>query len=41
MKKNMGRYLGKGKKATKGYYPGRQDIRLSIGIGEVDFYSKK
>jgi predicted DNA-binding protein YlxM (UPF0122 family) len=35
-----GRYVGKGKMATKGYYPGRQDIRLSIGIGQVDFYSK-
>ena len=26
---------------TKGYYPGNQDIRLSIGIGKVDFYNEK
>ena len=29
----------KGKTATKGYLPGKQDIRLSIGIGQVDFYN--
>jgi hypothetical protein len=25
---------------TKGYFAGKQDIRLSIGIGQVDFYNK-
>ncbi|HWJ89824.1 MAG TPA: sigma factor-like helix-turn-helix DNA-binding protein [Flavisolibacter sp.] len=27
--------------ATKGYFQGSQDIRLSIGIGKVDFYNQK
>jgi len=34
------RYLGKGKMASKGYFPGKQDIRLAIGIGKVDFMTK-
>src|SRR5215203_4498081 len=33
-------YAHKGKAGTKGYFPGRQDIRISIGVGAVDFYAK-
>ncbi len=25
----------------RGFFPGNQDIRLSIGIGQIDFYNKK
>ena len=32
---------GKGKMTSKGYFPGKQDIRLAIGIGAVDFLKKK
>ena len=34
-------YKGKGKMALKGYFPGKNDIRLSLGIGGADFISKK
>ena len=33
-------YLEKGKIASKGYFPGKQDIRLAVGIGAVDFMKK-
>lgn len=32
---------GKGGVATKGYFPGRQDIRLAIGVGSVDFIKRQ
>jgi hypothetical protein len=34
------RFKGKGSTTVRGYFPGKQDIRLSIGIGQVDFYSQ-
>jgi hypothetical protein len=34
------KYMGKGRMATKGYFPGKQDIRLAIGIGSIDFIKK-
>lgn len=34
-----GKYKGKGKMAVKGYFPAKQDVRLSIGIGAADFRS--
>jgi hypothetical protein len=34
-------YTGNSKIATKGYFAGRQDIRLSVGIGQIDLYNKK
>ncbi|HKG69721.1 MAG TPA: hypothetical protein VKA92_12690 [Segetibacter sp.] len=39
-KKKYGRHLSEGRITTKGYFPGKQDIRLSVGIGQVDFYNK-
>ena len=38
--KKNGRNLSKGRITTKGYFPGKQDIRLSVGIGQVDFYNR-
>jgi hypothetical protein len=34
-------YKGKGRMAIKGYFPGKQDIKLAIGIGGVDFIKKQ
>jgi hypothetical protein len=39
-KKTYLQHSGKVKTATKGYFPGKQDIRLAIGIGAVDFMKK-
>jgi hypothetical protein len=39
-KRIYAQYSGKGKMASKGYFPGKQDIRLAIGIGTVDFIKK-
>jgi hypothetical protein len=36
----VSKYPGQGKTASKGYYPGQQDIRLAIGIGATDFIKK-
>ncbi|HLL43620.1 MAG TPA: hypothetical protein VK369_10800 [Segetibacter sp.] len=38
--KKNGRHSSKDRITTKGYFPGKQDIRLSVGIGQVDFYNK-
>ena len=40
-KKDESSETGTGKISTKGYFPAKQDFRLSIGIGQVDFYNKK
>jgi len=39
-KKIYADYLDKGKIATKGYFPNKNDIRLALGIGKVDFLKK-
>jgi hypothetical protein len=39
-KKTYAQSPRKGKMASKGYFPGKQDIRLAIGIGAVDFMKK-
>lgn len=40
-KQKYANYLGKGKMASKGYYPSLLDIRVAIGIGSFDFLNKK
>ena len=40
-KQKYANYLGKGKVASKGYYPSQLDIRVAIGIGAFDFLNKK
>jgi hypothetical protein len=39
-KEKNGKISSTKRTTAKGYFPGKQDIRLSIGIGPVDFYSK-